>query len=161
MPLSQSREVAVLPGNGNADQELRVSITTDRAAASQTAQTLNQHQESVKQLLRSYRDLEMEGRKLREIGTVAVASGAAILAPLIASANEYVKRYGALEQTSRNFIAAQQRQADATTALGRVAAQALTPIMNQAADFMDRVAAFAQAHPELVQSAVGVGAGLA
>lgn len=101
-----------------------------------------------------------QGRKIREVGTVMAASGAAILAPFIASANEYVSRYKGLEKTANEFTEAQQRQANATSALGRVAAQELVPVMNQVADFQEKVAAFAQAHPELVGVAVGAGAAL-
>lgn len=146
---------------GQSAQTLTVNIVVNQAAANQTQQALQQHDATIRQLLRSYRDAEMAARKLTAVGRDIAIGGAAILAPLIASANEYAKRYGNLEQQSRQFIAAQQRQADATAALGRQAAAALTPIMNQVADFTQSVANFFQAHPELLQLAVGVGGSLA
>jgi hypothetical protein len=142
------------------DQELEVKIKADKQKADETARALRDHQKDIQETVKGYRQMEQQARKFREVGTVIAASGVAILAPLVASANEYAKRYGALEKNSRDFLAAQQRSADATASLGRVAAQALTPIMNQVADFQQKVAAFAAAHPELVQAAVGVGGAL-
>lgn len=147
--------------NPSTDQVLTIRIATDQAAAAQTQNVLLQHEQTVRKVLTSYRDVEMASRKLRFVGAELAATGAAILAPLIASANEYARRYGQLETQSRNFLAAQQRQTDATANLGRVAAQALTPVMNQVADFTQSVAAFFQAHPDLLRLAVGVGGGLA
>lgn len=145
----------------DADQRLVVSIESDQQAARKTAETLRAHQRDVQDTIKGYRQLAEQGEKLRNIGTVAAGAGIAILAPLIASANEYAKRYGQLESQSRGFLAAQQRQADATASLGRTAAQALLPVMNQTAAFMEKVSAFAASHPELVKSAINVGAGLA
>lgn len=142
------------------EKHLRVSIETDRQKANETATTLRNHQRDVEETVRHYRQLAEEGRKLREIGTVAAAAGAGILAPLIASATEYVRRYKGLEGAANDFAKAQQRQADASAAFGRVAATALIPVMNQVANFQEKVAAFASQHPELVKAAAGAGMAL-
>jgi hypothetical protein len=100
------------------------------------------------------------GRQLREIGTVMAGIGASILAPLTLAANQYAQAFKGLEPQANAFNAALYKQTQATSDLGRVAAQALTPLITQVTDFEEKVAAFASAHPELVSAAVGVGAGL-
>lgn len=109
---------------------------------------------------KALRKVAETGRQLREVGTVIAASGAAMLAPFIASAQQYMTRFKGLEGAANDYARAQQRVTDASSTFGRVAAQQLTPILNQVADFQEKVAQFASAHPELVKVAIGAGAGL-
>ncbi len=49
---------------------------------------------------------------------------------------------------------------DAWLRIGRVATQELLPLLEDASDFMDALADFVEAHPELIKIAVGAGIGL-
>lgn len=79
-------------------------------------------------------------------------------APFIAAATQYATRFKNLESVANQYNAAMQKQADATSALGRTAAQALIPQMNQVASIMSKIAAFAAAHPEMIHAGVNLGA---
>jgi hypothetical protein len=115
---------------------------------------------AAKEAQSSLKSLAEEGRKLREVGATFAGLGAAITAPFIVVANEYEARFKGLESTANKYAAAQQKQADATAALGRVAATALIPAMNEVATITEKIANLAEAHPELVRGAVSVGAAL-
>ena len=137
-----------------------VKVTVDKQAATAADNALRSQQDQVKKTVSSYKDMAAQARLLKAVGAGLAIAGAGILAPFIASANTYIQRYGQLEATSRSFLAAQQKQTDASAAFGRVAAQALIPLMNQLADVTQRIADFASAHPDLVSAAVNVGGAL-
>jgi len=130
------------------------------AATDAATKGLQSAQKQADELTKRFRQAAEEGRKLREIGTVAAGAGAGLLAPFILSAQQYVSTYKTLERTSADYLAAQKRQTDATTALGRVSASVLIPVMSQVADIEQKIADFAEAHPELVRGAVTAGGAL-
>lgn len=147
--------------------EALLSIGLDETKARQAVQSLDAMKKGMADVEKetqkareSLRRLAEQGMKLREIGAVTAAVGAGMLAPLIASAAEYQRRYAGLEATSNAFAKAQQRSADASAAFGRVSAQVLIPVMNQVADIQTKIAQFAAQHPELVQAAATGGAAL-
>lgn len=147
--------------------EALIALGLDPQKAQQGVQSLRDMQRGIDDakkkaddFQRTLRQVSEAGAKLREVGSVMAGMGAAIIAPFALAANEYVRRFGQLEGTSRNFLKAQERQADATARLGRIAAQALTPALNQVAAISEKIAAFAERHPELVNAALGAGTAL-
>ncbi len=137
---------------------LILKIEADKPAAQQTAQTLHKHQQDIEHTTRLYNRMAEQGMKLREVGTVFAGLGAAIIAPFALAAREYADRFKGLEATANRYNAALQRQADANSALGRVAASALTPQLEKIAALTEKIAQFAAAHPELVSTGLNLGA---
>lgn len=134
-----------------------IQLQANQQAAQQATQSLNNVKTAIDNTSKSALSLKQAGRDLREVGSTIAAAGAGMLAPFILAAQQYATQYKGLETTANAYAAAQRSQADATNNLGRVAAQALIPTMNQIADLENKIAAFAQAHPELVQAAVNAG----
>lgn len=118
-------------------------------------------QKQAEEAKKKLREMAEAGEKLRNVGAVMAGLGASILAPLTIAATQYADRWKGLEKSANDFVAAQQRSANATATLGREAARALTPVLNQVAAFQEKIASFAQQHPELMKMAVGAGVGLA
>lgn len=99
--------------------------------------------------------------KLSQISTGIFAAGTAVVAGASLAAQNYVKF---VEQagiqgdvTADRWIAASKRVKNAQLNLGQDAAQALLPVYEQIATLAEKVASFANAHPELVQAAINTG----
>lgn len=114
---------------------------SDRAA--ETRQRMNQLRESTE--------------RLNTITGTIAGIGAAITGPLTLAANSYVQKIGAAEETSRAWLASTNKLEQAQTRVGRVAAQAIVPYMEQAANLASKAAAFAEKHPDLISAAINVG----
>lgn len=142
------------------EQILKVSVVTDQTQANKTAETLKKHQRDVQDVIRGYRQLAEQSEKIRNVGATIAVAGAGIIAPFVAASQQYIQRYQQLEAVSRNYLAVQQEQANATLRIGRAATTALTPIMRQVADFQTKVASFLESHPEVTRVALTAGAGL-
>lgn len=147
--------------------EALIALGLDDATAQKALKQIDAMQAGMKgvqkqadEAKKKLREMAEQGAKLREVGTVMAGLGAAIIGPLTLVANEYAQRYKNLEKSANDFNAALDRQRNATSALGRVAATALTPVMNEVAAVMEKIARFAEQHPDLIKAAVMGGAGL-
>lgn len=110
---------------------------------------------------KAYAKAAESAMKLREVGAQLAIVGGAMLAPFLVAAQSYEQRYKGLEKTANDYAAAQQRSADANARLGRSAASALLPVMNDIAKLQEKAARFVEEHPDLVRFAIGAGAALA
>ena len=91
-----------------------------------------------------------------------LAAGTAIDAGAALAAQNYVK-FGENagiqgDETADRWVAASKRVKNAQLNLGQDAAQALLPVYEQIATLAEKVASFANAHPELVEAAINTGA---
>lgn len=143
------------------DEDLRVKalieIGLDQKIAEQAVGSIHKLETSVKATEVQVRKLIRTGEEFARFGATIAGAGGAILAPVVLAAQAYTQRFGQLEKVSRNYLATQQRQADATARLGRVSAEALTPVFSKLAELQERLAAFAEKNPNLVKLAVGAG----
>ena len=146
----------------NTQLEYLISIGIDEARAKQAVAGLDAFQKGIDATTqkaglatRALSEVISTGRKLTEIGGALAGAGALVLAPLTAAANAYSQTYGRLEPQSRSFLDALKAQKQATTDLGREAAQVLAPGLEQAAQLEERIANFAKQNPELLRAVVG------
>lgn len=139
-------------------ERIVLKVESDQQTASATAQTLSKHRQDVSNTSAEYIKLARNASRLREVGVQFAALGGMIVAPFVLAAREYATRFAGLEATANRYNAAIQRQTDATSTLGRVAATALTPQMERIANITEKIAAFASAHPELVNAGLNLGA---
>ena len=133
-----------------------IQLGIDPQTAQQAVDGVDKFRAGLDKAKQSAQKLVEEGRKMSELGATMAMAGAAVLAPLVAAADTYVSRYKGIESAANAFTAAQQRQTEATTNLGRAAATALIPVMNQAADITQKIADFATAHPDLMSAGVNI-----
>lgn len=131
----------------------QININVNQSALAQTNNSLKSIDNQFKTMTSS---MVAEGRKLSQIGTEFDRLSKSILNPLTQAADEYAKRFKGLEAPANAFLAAQQKQKDAMADLGRVAATALIPRMNELASITEKIANFAAAHPDLVSTAVNI-----
>lgn len=126
-----------------------------------TSKAVQQTTKQVDEFVKTTKSLSLItiGRDFSRIGSELGVAGGLLTAGFISAANTYVERYKGLEATANSYSAAQQKAANATADLGRVAANALIPQLEGVAKLEEQVARFATEHPELVQAAlVGGGA---
>ncbi|MCB0207706.1 MAG: hypothetical protein KDJ52_00160 [Anaerolineae bacterium] len=111
--------------------------------------------------------IESHGDKVRNFagyfgdiaGTLAL-TGAAIAGPLVLAATSFVDKAGQADATSRDWLATTKELERSQQRVGRIAAQAILPVLETAADLAEKVADFAEAHPAIVKAALGVGGAL-
>jgi hypothetical protein len=91
---------------------------------------------------------------LEGTATGFAAAGAAVLAPLILSAQKYVDVVGNAEAESREWAATTQRLEKAQVDLGRKATNALNPYRNALADILTKIS---QVDPAIIRAGVEIG----
>lgn len=104
-----------------------------------------------------FRALRFGAQGLMIAGQMLVALGAAMTAPFVLAANEYIKTVGRATVVGQQWADAQTRIKEDTLQIGEVAATAMLPALEKGADIMDRVAQIVAANPWIVQAALGVG----
>src|SRR5690349_19746270 len=77
--------------------------------------------------------LRAVARELNQVATLTIAAGTALSAPFIAAAAKYVSAMGQMETTSSDWLAAMEKIKRSTNDIGRVAAAALLPALQEAA----------------------------
>jgi hypothetical protein len=100
------------------------------------------------------------GDRLETISVRLGVLGAGIGVPLISLAQRYADSAGMATETGRQWTAVTQDLERSQLRLGQTTAQALLPVMEKLAGFMQQAADFAQAHPGAVQAALGLAGGL-
>lgn len=105
--------------------------------------------------------LNTTAEKLTRNSTMLLAAGTAVVAGAALAAQNYVKFVEDAgiqgDETADRWIAASKRVKNAQLNLGQDAAQALLPVYEQIATLAEKVASFANAHPELVQAGINTG----
>jgi hypothetical protein len=142
------------------DQEVEylIKLGIDKTTANEAVKGIDSMRKGIEAATKSTDTMISKGRQISRIGGEMAIVGGLISAPFIAAANVYIEKYKGIETAANNYTAAQAKQTEATASLGRVAATALVPIMNQAADVTQKIADFASAHPDLVSTGLNIGA---
>lgn len=95
--------------------------------------------------------------KLEEVGTRIAGIGAALAGPFLLAANAYVQKAGQSEEISRKWLATTERLSAAQLRIGKVAAEAILPVLEKLASLAETAAGLAEKHPAAVQAALGIG----
>lgn len=93
-----------------------------------------------------------------EIAEGFAAAGAALSGTLLLSINAYLKSAGTAESTARRWQSTTDNLARSQQRVGRVAAQSILPVLEDAARLADRAARFAEKNPEIIGAALKIGA---
>ena len=92
------------------------------------------------------------------VGMTIGAVGAAAIAPLTLAAKNYVDAAGKGDKISRDWVKTLERMDVAQKRVGRVAAEAILPIMEVMADAAEAIGDLLEDHPEIARVLVDVGA---
>ena len=105
--------------------------------------------------------------KIVQVGNRIAMAGAAMVAPFALAMNKYLeaqkeieKNGGVMDANARRMIALQERWAKAQERIGAVATEVLLPYLEKALDLVDKIAAFAEQHPDAVKAALGIGSAM-
>ena len=105
--------------------------------------------------------------KIVQVGNRIAMAGAAMVAPYALAMNKYLeaqkeieKNGGVMDANARRMIALQERWAKAQERIGAVATEVLLPYLEKALDLVDKIAAFAEQHPDAVKAALGIGSAM-
>lgn len=122
-----------------------------------------QSKENIKQVNKEVALLNRQSTALLRTGTVLSVAGAAVVAAYTGFAKKYV---GFIEESgikndevANRWIAASKRIDNATLNIGRSAATALIPVLEQAATLIEKVANIVQQNPEAVKNVLRAGVG--
>lgn len=100
------------------------------------------------------------GEKMNQIGQAMTNAGQGISNTLMGSVNAYLAASGQYSAEAVKWNAAQKEMQDAYARIGAVAIDKLTPMIEQAADLLNKIADFAEKNPELVEGAAKLGVAL-
>ncbi len=100
------------------------------------------------------------GEKLSQVGQYVGGVGNAILSPLAQASQLFLSTAAQSDPLVMRWKSEMSEIQDAWLRIGRVATQELLPLLEDASNFMDALADFVEAHPELIKIAIGAGAGL-
>lgn len=117
-------------------------------------------EKSLKAASQQANQLRERMEKVQQVGSRIAFVGAAIVAPFTLAVKKYVDTVGEGEETSKRILELSERWKDSQVRIGRVTAEILLPTLEKALDVVDKITAFAEANPEFVKSAVGIGASL-
>jgi hypothetical protein len=107
-----------------------------------------------------FAEMREQAEKLQQVGTQLSLAGAAIGAPLLLAARNYVNTIGTGEQVSRRWLSTTEQMEKSTLRIGRVAAEQLLPVMEKIADVAEKAADYAEKNPEAVGNVLKVAAAL-
>lgn len=131
-------------------------------------QTLGEVEDGARSLEDSLDDVERKLTDVREaadalsmVGETLAVAGAAMVAPFALAAQSYVQYAGRADVVSRRWLGNQRRLEQASLRVGRVAAQAILPVMEKVADLAEDAADFAEKHPGAIKAILGIGGTLA
>jgi len=91
------------------------------------------------------------------IGRGALIGGTALSGGIFLAAKNYIKDAEQSDRLTRQWAASTKEIEKAQERIGRIAAQAVLPTLEKAADIAEKVAGFVEQHPEIVQAAFNTG----
>ena len=91
------------------------------------------------------------------IGRGALIGGTAVSGGIFLAAKNYIKDAEESDELTRQWLASTKEIEKAQERIGRVAAQAVLPTLEKAAEIAGKVAGFVEAHPEIVEAAFNTG----
>jgi hypothetical protein len=101
------------------------------------------------------------GEKMNQVGQAMTNAGMGITNTLMGSVNAYLAASGQYSAEAVKWNSAQKEMQDAYARIGAVAIDELTPYLETAADFMDKLATFIEDNPDVIKVLAGTGGILA
>lgn len=135
------------PGKGGIDEQLK--------KANEEATRLRDQIQAIQQAEISR--LRQTSSAIGGLGTSALLTGGAITGGIFLAARNYIKDAEEADRLTRRWAVATEDIEHAQERVGRVAAEAVLPLLEKAADVAEQVASFTEAHPEIVQAALNTG----
>lgn len=139
----------------------RTSEQTNKAIREQaelTAKIATKHAENVGKAMEQWRK---GAEVLANTSTILAGMGAVITGSVLQSVNAYVQATGKAESASRQWLKATDSIAESNQRVGRVATQAVLPVLEKAAQVAEKTARFAEKNPEVVSAALKIGTAMA
>ena len=140
--------------------EILLQYGVDQAALGKATSDVNQTTSALQRQEQQLHRNRMEIRELSQVFTLIGVAGAAVWAPAIAAANQYVSAAGQTQAASANWLATTNSIKTSTQAIGKVVVEDLLPAYEQAAQLAERFAAWAEKNPEAVKAALNIAGGL-
>lgn len=137
--------------------DIVLGFNVDPDKARKATQSIDQMTEHMEKLEDQVTRLNQAEGALNDINSRLAATGAVIFAPLVLSATRYVDAVGKAEQTSRRWIAANEKLSASTVKIGREATGALVPYLETLADIVDMAS---KIDPGIISAGVNIGGGL-
>lgn len=133
----------------------------DKQGLNATKQGAEDVEDALERVERQLMNVREAADALGSIGEVMAVTGAAMVAPFALAANSFVQYAGRADVVSRQWMDNQRRLEESQRRVGRVAAQAILPVMDTLADLAEDAAGFAEKHPDAIKAILGIGGTLA
>lgn len=116
------------------------------------------------QALKTVQNMNMlreTSERLGSIFTTVAGVGAAITGPMVLAVRSYVSEVQDAESVSAKWLRATDEIKESQQRIGRVATQAVLPVLEKAAEIAEKTADFAEAHPDAVKAVLYTGTAVA
>ena len=148
-----------------ADEQKTIEILmkfglADQSKAEAAAAALKKIEKSAGDAKRRVAELRESMEKLQQVGATMTATGGAILAPFILSANKYIQKVGDTEKQSTRWLNSMDRMEQAQIRLGRATTSILNPALDQAAGLVEKMVGSLERNPKILETIIGLGSGL-
>jgi len=160
--LKKAIEVALSHGEDTSEFKAQLKVVED--AMSRLQNQMDKTNKSAKDLKENSYYLRDIGEKLSQIGMGMQNAGNMLLAPLQGAMQAYMAQQqaikdagGTMSASARKYLDAQKQMQEAYIRIGAVAADKLLPVIEVAADALDKFASFIEKNPELVTAIAGMG----
>lgn len=137
--------------------DLVLKFRSDKASVDQTVRDNQKIEKSLESIRQEVMRTRESYERLDEISRLTAAAGAAVLAPLVLSANKYSQAVGTAEETNRKWLASTKQLSQNQVDLGRKATAALQPYLDLAVKVSDQLA---DLPPGVINAAVALGGSL-
>lgn len=140
----------------NVEEEMRDVAAAAERARSQL-QGMTAASRDVRDNLFNLRDV---GQKLNTVGRNAAALGQAMMGPFLQASQAFLSTASQADPLVVRWRTEMQEIQSAWMRIGRVATSELLPLLERTSEFVDKLADFIEANPELIKIALGGGLGL-
>ena len=132
----------------------------DGDKAKQAADALKKVERNAVDAKKRVNEMRESMEKLQQVGTTLATTGAAILAPFVASASKYVQVAGKAEKESSKWLDSTSRLEESQLRLGRATASILNPALEKTATIAERMVSAVERNPQILQAVMALGGGL-
>lgn len=151
---STQQDTAALEKELNAvEQEMRQISDAARKAQSEL-KGMSKGAQDARDNLYNLRDI---GQKLSQVGSQLSGLGNAITSPLMNASAVFLQTVNQTNPLAMQWRTEMSSIQDSWLRIGRVATEELLPVLHTAAEFVDKLADFVEANPEVVKLALGTG----
>lgn len=136
-----------------------IATATNQAIKSQKKE-IEALGDSVEATRKKYSTMRESAEKLQQLGTSLTVVGTALGGPFILAAKKYLDAAGENEDISKRWLTANRSLETSTERIGKVAAEAIVPIMEDLAGLVEKAADFAEKNPDAVKGVLTISAAL-